>query len=868
MSTNSRLPIALHLPQNSLPPSSAVPADSSPVQHLTSQALKSDYDLVCVPLANDLWRERWERLCLRAPDDDEDSAGQDGSAKDWVERERARFETAKEAEAWRSNASFKRSELNITRLEETERTIALASTWLELDSEDEGIRFDSELALRQELALALHLSIPTLIIPPPLPENRAHLPSYARAIASLLEMGGEGAQTRISIRIGISDRPPTAVMSPSAAGFGGNSMTSLAAPSVGGRQASYDYSSQQQTLSSVEDKRHKRKSSMGIPLRNSSYSQAPGAGTGPSATAHHRHSLLSGSAGAAGGDYHSWSWEVWDCIRNICGYHRRLSLTLDMANPLPSSLTSLNRWLAEPTQFIFLPSQAFIPNAKGYPVLSKACQTFIRGFARLKPTIILSETNTSKHPAGGPQAYIQYVRHIEHTALTNPSSVPTTNANGAATKCLEISNYADWLQAPLQPLMDDLGSATYEVFERDPVKYRLYEEAVCQALMDRPEQGVTVVYVVGAGRGPLVSGTIRAAERASRKVRIYAVEKNANAFVTLQEKQALEWGGAVKILFGDMRQIDVPELADIIVSELLGSFGDNELSPECLDGAGRFLKPDGISIPASYTAHLAPVSSSKLHCEVQDYATKKNKNQEIATETPYVVMFQQVNILSGAQTGPGRCGSRIQECWSFEHPRRDMILDPRGVPYTNSHNTRAAHLSFRIPTAGTLHGLAGYFEAHLYGNVGLSIHPERMSMISPDMMSWFPLYFPLKEPLYLPSGAELDVHIWRLTDNKSKKVWYEWHAESFLSFNGSVNHQANGNGGYTPSSAGSINGRVVSHASNASGGGIPLQSPMMDAPHSPLPLTPGLAGAAGDHRIKIGQTSLHNPCGRSSWIGL
>ena len=93
---------------------------------------------------------------------------------------------------------------------------------------------------------------------------------------------------------------------------------------------------------------------------------------------------------------------------------------------------------------------------------------------------------------------------------------------------------------------------------------------------------------------------------------------------------------------------------------------------------------EGISIPASYTAHLAPVSSSKLHCEVQDYATKKNKNQEIATETPYVVMFQQVNILSGAQTGPGRCGPRIQECWSFEHPRRDMILDSRGRSYFDS----------------------------------------------------------------------------------------------------------------------------------------------------------------------------------------
>lgn len=36
--------------------------------------------------------------------------------------------------------------------------------------------------------------------------------------------------------------------------------------------------------------------------------------------------------------------------------------------------------------------------------------------------------------------------------------------------------YADFLQAPLQPLMDDLGSMTYEVFERDPVKYNQYEE--------------------------------------------------------------------------------------------------------------------------------------------------------------------------------------------------------------------------------------------------------------------------------------------------------------------------------------------------------------------------------------------------------
>lgn len=65
-----------------------------------------------------------------------------------------------------------------------------------------------------------------------------------------------------------------------------------------------------------------------------------------------------------------------------------------------------------------------------------------------------------------------------------------------------------------------------------------------------------------------------------------------------------------------MRHWRAPEQADILVSELLGSFGDNELSPECLDGAQSFLKPDGISIPASYTSFLHPVTTHKLWNDV------------------------------------------------------------------------------------------------------------------------------------------------------------------------------------------------------------------------------------------------------------
>ena len=69
---------------------------------------------------------------------------------------------------------------------------------------------------------------------------------------------------------------------------------------------------------------------------------------------------------------------------------------------------------------------------------------------------------------------------------------------------------------------------------------------------------------------------------------------------------------------------------------------------------------------------------------------------------------------------------------------------PTGLPLTNSHNARSAKLTFHIPHAGVLHGFGGYFKAVLYGNVGISIHPERMALISKDMLSWFPLFFPLK----------------------------------------------------------------------------------------------------------------------------
>ena len=80
--------------------------------------------------------------------------------------------------------------------------------------------------------------------------------------------------------------------------------------------------------------------------------------------------------------------------------------------------------------------------------------------------------------------------------------------------------FEDTLQAPLQPLMDNLGASTYEVFEKDPVKYEQYYHAVKAAIEDKAEelQGEVTVFMLGAGRGPIVSQILKAADDSGKKV--------------------------------------------------------------------------------------------------------------------------------------------------------------------------------------------------------------------------------------------------------------------------------------------------------------------------------------------------------------
>jgi protein arginine N-methyltransferase 5 len=42
------------------------------------------------------------------------------------------------------------------------------------------------------------------------------------------------------------------------------------------------------------------------------------------------------------------------------------------------------------------------------------------------------------------------------------------------------------------------------------------------------------------------------------------------------------------------------------------------------------------------------------------------------------------------------------------------------------------------------------------------------------MYSWFPMYFPIRDPILLRTGQTLVVEMRRVADADEHRVWYEW----------------------------------------------------------------------------------------------
>jgi type II protein arginine methyltransferase len=493
----------------------------------------------------------------------------------------------------------------------------------------------------------------------------------------------------------------------------------------------------------------------------------------------------------------------------ICIEQMPSGISGSAAATVASQIILLHKAIGSQLKAISLPTKIFLTNKRGYPTLAKSHQVLVTEvFKRLGRTIRLLVDGPSAHDIPGGEGmgaskcltYLQYIRHLRK----RPECVAALDTEAAQME----QPYLDSLQRPLQPLKDHLEFSMYETFEKDPVKYSKYQEAIYMALKDGVSSmssgpRVVTIVVAGAGRGPIVMRAIQAflqlqlVPAIGVRLRVYALEKNPSAVVYLESmaRHDQEWKDVVTVVHTDIRHLTLNQLEgnkiDIVVSELLGSFGDNELSPECLDPlfASECVKASTVSIPMQYTAYLAPVSSKRLHSDARLQAQVPHDGGQAlgiqrAMETPYVVRTH-----AASQT------HAEQACWVFQHPtgnpskERAATLEfapdaTFGAAYGSGYgpvDTAIASIVQQTPVGETLgsiavHGFLGTFTAILYARDSqvceISVAPHRFSK---GMFSWFPLFFPFRDPLLVPAGSNVTAKIWRKT--KNDRVWYEWCAQ-------------------------------------------------------------------------------------------
>lgn len=439
-------------------------------------------------------------------------------------------------------------------------------------------------------------------------------------------------------------------------------------------------------------------------------------------------------------------WTIWNSFKSFLEPDHRLGICLAIQDNFECQCEEMERWTGEPIRMVSLSVDRF-----NYFSSTLRMAGNIREFMR---TIALSNSLKTSFVVQA-KAGVNIQDHLQCLSgfcdmLDQEHSDP-------------LRGWNDTLLLPLQPLSNDLDSSTYRVFEVDSAKYCKYHEAMVEALnvlMTREAsigRSSFVIMVLGAGRGPLVDAMLKAIRGLNLlhvHFLIYALDKNYSSIRSLKYKKVREWDNylpniRVDVVEADMRTWTPAEKADIIATELLGSFSDNELSPECIDGTWRFATEQTLSIPQSYSSYLAPIQSFRMHQEL--HKSRFYTNEVDVYDQLHVVRLSNYYHIS-----------EPKELFRFTH--YDLSKEP-----VEKANERQVTLRFHAKVDTVCNGFAGYFTANLFGSVEISTVP---SYKTPTMESWFSAFIPIKSPVQVPANTCLEVKFYR-KDSKDK-VWYEW----------------------------------------------------------------------------------------------
>ena len=292
--------------------------------------------------------------------------------------------------------------------------------------------------------------------------------------------------------------------------------------------------------------------------------------------------------------------------------------------------------------------------------------------------------------------------------------------------------------------------AEFEV-HRTMIRDHVRTEAFWRAIDSVVRRG-DIVLDVGAGSGIL---SVFAAQAGA--ARVYAVERTTIAVLAQELAAANGVAETVRVIQGDVIDLDLPAQVDVIVSEWLGGFGIDEgmLAP-VIAARDRWLKPGGIMIPDSVTAWTALVHDRYLA-----------ETLEFLRDNPFGL-----NLESLVE----KTVNEIIYSGTFRHlTAADRRSEPSGlwttnadlIPLEQAHAPHEAETVLRVHDHGTANALALWFSAELAPGVSLSVGP------GDPPTHWGMTTAPLRSPVELMPGMLVRARV-RTAPAQPIGTWTSW----------------------------------------------------------------------------------------------
>ena len=266
-------------------------------------------------------------------------------------------------------------------------------------------------------------------------------------------------------------------------------------------------------------------------------------------------------------------------------------------------------------------------------------------------------------------------------------------------------------------------------FHRSMLEDATRTEALRRAIAAAVKPG-DLVLDLGCGTGILSFFALQSGAR-----RVYAVE--ASGVIELAKAVAAENGLEDRIRFFDKlsTSVELPERADLLMTETIGNFGLEEgILNSVIDARRRLLKEGGTIVPRSLELIVAPVEVPEL--------------------------YEQFSFWSGDLYGldftAARSLSINNPLWT-ELKLESCLGEPQPLAHIDLAEVTADEMTGEAPfvavRSGMMHGIGGWFATELGEGVVLSNAPPL------EVPSWRHGFLPLQQPIAVADGDELRVAI-------------------------------------------------------------------------------------------------------------